>query len=176
MNRALQAALIQRQVADINQDADCRIIPHANRFQLHLDMKGLGDRRYHLVMDLDDYDVEPPRLCVVDANGSPAWTTDVMPPHPVGNTGIHPIENRMFLCVRGTRDFHSHPLHAHEPWDQLRNNLPLSRLVADLRAMIQTVPTHMVNLQLQVPLDWKRIVVQVQTPGGVAGEFVLDRQ
>jgi hypothetical protein len=177
MNRTLQAALIQEQIAAIHQDADCKVITQPNPLQLHLDIKGFGERRYHLVLDLEDYDVGPAWLYVLGPDGKPAWTTEVMPPHPMGNTGLHPTEKRMFLCVAGTRDFHTHPLHEHEPWDQLRNNMPLSRLVANIRSMLRNAPQVVLPpFQLQVPADWTRVVIQIHTAAGNTAEFTMVRQ
>lgn len=132
MNREQQRKLVRQQVAAVQQTDHLRILPHSNEFQLHLQVLAADGKQYHLMLDLDDYDVEPAKLYVLDELGNVTWDRTKLPPPPFLNGSKHPLAQRDFFCIAGTYDYHSHPLHEHERWDGLRNTTTLAGLVASI--------------------------------------------
>lgn len=163
MNRSQQRQLIQSQLAEIERTDDLRVIEHENEFQLHLDIAAHNGKRYHVMLDLEDYDVEPARLYVLDERGEITWDRSRLPPPPFLNGTKHPIEERDFFCIPGTYDYHSHPLHAHEPWDALRNSTPLASLASNLAKTLKKPPGQQIRLRIgnlpKVPLKKVDIVL-----------------
>lgn len=163
MNRSQQWELIRSQVAQIEQTDALRIIPHDNEGQLHLDVAAFNGRRYHLMLDLEDYDIEPPRLYVLDENGQVTWERAKLPPPPFLNLSMHPIDKRDFFCIPGTYDYHSHPLHQHEYWDALRNSTPLSALVRTLARTLKDPPKQEIKLRVKNlhKLPLKHVIIRL---------------
>jgi hypothetical protein len=82
-------------------------------------------RRLVLVVECSNWDGTPPEFDLRLPNGAP------LPEWPKGTTngGIargHPHYTRPFICRPGTREFHSHPVHADDPWDMHREGMTLS--------------------------------------------------
>lgn len=135
-----QRELIHSQVAQILESDDLKVIPQPNPLELHLNVAAVGGRRYHLKLDLENYDLEPPKLYVLDEQGNVTWDRKKLPPWPFLNGSRHPGANRDFFCIAGTYDYHSHPLHEHEPWDALRNTTPLAALASKLSKTLKEPP------------------------------------
>jgi hypothetical protein len=85
----------------------------------------LGDDRL-LVLDAAGYDTEPVGVAITTAAGHPVpgwrWPRALY-------RGQHPVLRRPFSCVRGTHDYHAHPAHDHDPWDDHRSRLRLADVV-----------------------------------------------
>lgn len=72
-----------------------------------------------LRMDFTEWDDLPPSITLHAADGTPQ--TSLMPnPTNVFNAGPHPSLRRPFICMAGSREFHSHTSHINEKWDQYR--------------------------------------------------------
>lgn len=82
-----------------------------------------------LALDGTSYDGEPFKVTVVDAARQPA-SQEAWP----GNLchGMHPVLNRLFVCVRGAYEYHCLPQHAGDTWDAHRSQLRLPRLLDHL--------------------------------------------
>jgi hypothetical protein len=68
----------------------------------------------------DDWNDQPPAISLLAADGSPlsqlmANGTGVF------HQGPHPQTNRPFVCMRGAREYHTHPSHIADPWESLRD-------------------------------------------------------
>ncbi|MGC1863981.1 MAG: putative metal-binding protein [Methylocystis sp.] len=66
-----------------------------------------------------DWDDMPPSVELLEVDGSHLRRT----PPSVGNIfhpGPHPSTGRPFVCMRGTREFHTHSSHLGERWDGYR--------------------------------------------------------
>lgn len=74
-----------------------------------------------LYCQLDDFDSQAPTAELLDENRMPLaaeeWPAD---PKGAGLVLGHPQWNRWWFCRKGFREFHSHPEHEDEPWDELR--------------------------------------------------------
>lgn len=69
----------------------------------------------------DDWNTQPPRMDLLDASGEfllelPNGTINVF------NRSKHPDTGRPFVCMRGSREYHTHPSHRSDMWEQLRSD------------------------------------------------------
>jgi hypothetical protein len=66
-----------------------------------------------------DWDELPPAVELLDAEGRHLATA---PPNVGGvfNPGGHPSTGRPFVCMRGAREYHTHPSHTTDRWDNYR--------------------------------------------------------
>jgi Predicted metal binding domain len=67
----------------------------------------------------DNWNELPPSIELLDQEGnllSPA------PRDPAGvfNPGPHPMTQKPFICMRGAREYHTHPSHLTDHWDSLK--------------------------------------------------------
>lgn len=74
-----------------------------------------------------DWDDLPPSVEVLDAAGqhlaqAPPGAGGIFHPSP------HPVTGRMFVCMRGTREYHTHFSHVGERWDGYRGQSGLDLL------------------------------------------------
>jgi hypothetical protein len=65
----------------------------------------------------DDWDDLPPSIELLNPDGTP-WSSAV--PGGVFHPGPHPDTHRPFICMRGSREFHTFPGHVNEKWEQYR--------------------------------------------------------
>jgi hypothetical protein len=112
-------------------------------------------------IDFANYDLWPPSVTFIDyVTGLPAYP-------PIGHAFLrgasgqaqdvlidpHPITGRPFLCVAGTREYHTHPQHDGHLWLARRNSGEgtLARL-CDLiwRGMVRSVIGMNVDFSLQI--------------------------
>lgn len=72
-----------------------------------------------LRFDFSDWDELPPSILLLDEDGVPLkslWSD----PTGVFNSSSHPNTNLPFVCMAGSREFHTHESHLNEHWDQFR--------------------------------------------------------
>ncbi len=80
-----------------------------------------------------DWDELPPSIEIMAASGKHL----LRPPLHVGNVfhpGPHPNTDRPFVCMRGAREYHTHPSHTADLWDNYRgqSGLDLGGIVQQL--------------------------------------------
>jgi len=68
-----------------------------------------------------DWNDLPPEISLHNADGTPL-TTPLSNPTGVFNGSQHPVANRQFICMRGSREYHTHPSHVGDPWESLRGS------------------------------------------------------
>jgi hypothetical protein len=90
-------------------------------------------RRLVLAVGCENWDGTPPTAELLLPDGSPLpegeWPQDYV------NRGIvigHPEYDRKFFCRPGFREYHSHPVHKDDPWDEHREGFSLSQLLLGL--------------------------------------------
>lgn len=102
---------------------------------------GLATLPFGVRLALDDYDILPPKVTFHDP-----WTWALLQhPHipfglvsPQGGPGTelivhgHPNGGHSFLCLRGTRDYHSHPQHTEDEWYDVRPDFSVFALVEEI--------------------------------------------
>lgn len=67
----------------------------------------------------DSWNESPPEISLHTADGAPL-TTALANPTGVFNGSPHPLTNRQFICMRGSREYHTHPSHIADSWESLR--------------------------------------------------------
>jgi hypothetical protein len=90
-------------------------------------------RRLVLAVGCENWDGTPPTAELWLPDGSPLpdgeWPQDYV------NRGIaigHPDYDRKFFCRPGFREYHTHPVHKDDPWDEHREGFSLSQLLLGL--------------------------------------------
>ena len=103
-----------------------------NDLKVRLWLPGLVDGTV-ILLDGAGYDAEPMSLSVVDTGGQPVaanqWPGALC-------HGEHPVLRRPFACLRGLREYHAHPSHVGDNWDNYRNTIRLVDLVAHIVAKV----------------------------------------
>jgi hypothetical protein len=92
------------------------IIINARSFPV-LDVTINHTRSLRLRMVADNWDDLPPSIELLNPDGS-SLSSPV--PGGVFNPSVHPNTGRPFVCMRGSREFHTYPTHRHEAWAQYR--------------------------------------------------------
>lgn len=78
-----------------------------------------GRTTLRLRLNCDNWNDSPPAITLLSRDGEPL-TTAPNDPTGVFNGSLHPLENRQFICMRGSREYHTHPSHVGDPWESLR--------------------------------------------------------
>ena len=69
----------------------------------------------------DDWDTQPPSLSLFDPVNGSELPWDRWPKQGWAAASPHPVTQKSFLCLPGLREFHIHPSHLGDSWDNLRN-------------------------------------------------------
>lgn len=80
-----------------------------------------GRTTLRLRFQCDNWNDLPPSVLLLTAEGSPL-TTLPQNHSSVFNPGPHPSTGRPFVCMRGAREYHTHPSHVGDPWESLKNS------------------------------------------------------
>lgn len=88
----------------------------------HLDVTIQGAKPLRIRLNYEDWPDRPPSAELLEATG------EVLncPPFTIFNMSAHPATGKPFICMRGFHEYHTHPSHVTEPWEQYRvdgNNL-----------------------------------------------------
>lgn len=70
--------------------------------------------------DWSNFDEQPPSVTFLNSAGEPLMS---LPSNPTGvfNPGPHKDTGRPFICMAGSKEFHTHESHLNEPWEQYRH-------------------------------------------------------
>jgi hypothetical protein len=90
---------------------------HSNTFPI-LDVTIEHSRPLRARMHADNWDELPPSIDLLNLDGSAMPSGSI--PGGVFNPGPHPNTNRPFVCMRGSREFHTHAGHQQERWEHYR--------------------------------------------------------
>lgn len=121
--------------------------------------------------DFCNYDLWPPSVAFIDlAEGSP-W----MPPMraiadtPDGPRDLlvngHPNTGQPFLCVPGTREYHSHPQHSGDDW-LLHRGTGAGRLASLCDLLWRTMANNIIGVQSFVQTIHEHVQVQIRVVQG----------
>jgi hypothetical protein len=118
VHEALARANFERDVAVLTDGSAARqrLIVHERTFPV-LDATVAHTKSLRLRMQADDWDDFPPSIALLKPDGSP-WTDTL--PGGVFSSGAHPSTGRPFICMRGAREYHTHPSHVNERWENFR--------------------------------------------------------
>ena len=90
-------------------------------------------RELVLSVGCENWDGTPPTAELLLPDGSPLQPGE-WPQDPI-NRGIvigHPDYERKFFCRPGFREYHTHPVHMNDPWDEHREGFSLPQLLLGL--------------------------------------------
>lgn len=78
-----------------------------------------GRTSIRVKMDFSDWDDQPPSITLHNSSGE---LLQSLAPNSTGvfNSSQHPVTGRPFICMAGSKEFHTHPSHSKESWDQIR--------------------------------------------------------
>jgi len=79
-----------------------------------------GRTAIRLRLNCVDWDEKPPSIELLNLDGTPLTA---LPPNltAVFNPGPHPQTSRPFICMRGSREYHIHPSHLTDLWENYRH-------------------------------------------------------
>lgn len=85
--------------------------------ELMFDHESRPPLRLRLVCD--NWNELPPSIELLDQEGN---FLSAAPRDPAGvfNPGPHPMTQKPFICMRGSREYHTHPSHLDDHWDRLK--------------------------------------------------------
>jgi hypothetical protein len=79
---------------------------------------GRTDFRVHL--NCENWNDVPPSIHLENADGTPL--KKLLPnPTSIFNAGPHHLTNLPFVCMRGAREYHTHPSHVTDLWEPIKN-------------------------------------------------------
>ena len=80
-----------------------------------------GRKTLRLRLTLDDWNDLPPSILLLDSDGVPL-SRGPSDPKGVFNNSSHPTTGRPFICMRGSREYHTHSSHTSDHWGPLRTH------------------------------------------------------
>ncbi|HEV3272889.1 MAG TPA: putative metal-binding protein [Candidatus Methylacidiphilales bacterium] len=91
-----------------------------------LDVTANHTQSVRLRLTCDNWNELPPSIDILNPDGTP-WSKS-LPSGNIFNAGLHPATNCPFICMRGSREYHTHPGHLNDAWDNYRNQAGMSLL------------------------------------------------
>jgi len=77
--------------------------------------------RLRMRLVCNDWNERPPSVVFIDAQGQ-ALSSIERDPSGVFNNSAHPSTGKPFICMKGVREYHTHPSHTGDAWETVRNN------------------------------------------------------
>ena len=118
MHEALARANFERDAAALTDQTAAlqRLVVHQRAFPF-VDVTIIHSKGIRVCLKADDWDDLPPSIAILNPDGSP-WTTAL--PGGVFNGGPHSLSGRPFICMRGSREYHTHSGHVNDVWQNYR--------------------------------------------------------
>lgn len=118
MHEALARANFERDVAALGDVSAARlkVIVYERSYPI-LDVTIEHSKPLRLRFQGDGFDEMPPAITILKPDGTP-WTDPL--PGGVFNGGPHSVKNGPFICMRGSREYHTHDSHMNDNWDNYR--------------------------------------------------------
>ena len=79
-----------------------------------------GRTGLRLWLNFDDWNDQPPSILLLSMVGEPLATVP-RDPGGVFNSSAHPATRRPFICMAGSREYHTHPSHVNDSWDNYKS-------------------------------------------------------
>lgn len=84
---------------------------------------------------------EPASVELCDGDGSFLSKVPQIPGSSLFNNGPHPATGRPFICMIGTREYHTHPSHINDDWENFKTKSTLAGLLTQLwNAWLKATP------------------------------------
>jgi len=77
--------------------------------------------RLRLRFTCDDWNDRPPSIEFLNWEGQPLPSME-RDPAGVFNNSPHPATGKPFVCMKGAREYHTHPSHTSDAWEAIKNN------------------------------------------------------
>ena len=128
MHRIAAKALFDSQLAAVSGSlaATRRWTIHKIEFPiLDCEFRHANKPSLRVRFECDDWNTIPPSIELLTADGKaltalPGRSTGVF------NNSAHPISGKPFICMRGSREYHTHNSHLNDPWEPLRDQSNMS--------------------------------------------------
>lgn len=118
-HETVSRALFEQDVAHITAVVAQRLklVIHSKQWPV-LDVTIEHTQPLRLKFICDDWDDTPPSLALLNVDGTPF--SGALPGGSIFNSSAHPSTGRTFICMRGVREYHTHPSHVNEGWGNYR--------------------------------------------------------
>jgi len=120
-HEAIARPLFEADVAALTDPAAERLqlVVHTKQWPV-LDVTVAHSKPLRLRFTCDSWNTLAPSIQLQAIDGTPLRA---LPPGMSGifNPGPHPTTGLPFVCMRGSREYHNHPGHQNDRWDQYRN-------------------------------------------------------
>ena len=80
-----------------------------------------GRTTLRVQMHCEEWNDLPPSISLHAADGT-FLTTPLVSPSNIFHAGPHHMTNRMFICMRGAREYHTHPSHLADLWEGVKGS------------------------------------------------------
>lgn len=124
MHPAAVRALFEEDVATLTPALALRRqwVLHSLDFPLiDCSFEASGRTTLRVQMHCEEWNDLPPSISLHAADGT-FLTAPLTNPTGVFNPGPHPTTNRMFICMRGAREYHNHPSHLADLWESVKGS------------------------------------------------------
>ncbi len=117
-NEAIARPLFEKDVDAITDSLAERLqlAVHAKQWPV-LDVTIEHTKPLRLRFTCDSWNDVPPSIQIQNSDGTPQRSL----PGGVFHAGPHPATGLPFVCMRGSREYHNHPSHLNDTWEQYRN-------------------------------------------------------
>lgn len=122
MHPAAAKALFQEEATGLSPSLAQRRqwILHAVEFPLiDCSFTASGRTTLRVKLSCEEWHDRPPSISLYAADGTLLTS---LPPNPTGvfHAGPHPTTNRPFICMRGSWEYHTHPSHLADLWENVK--------------------------------------------------------
>lgn len=121
MNELASKALFAAEVANLPRLATIRgwTVHQAEFPVFDIGFSDEGRRPVRLRVLAHDWNEQPPSVELLTPDGTRLKTGEA-PVHPVFHQGPHPSTGHPFVCMAGTKEYHTHPSHLNDSWENYR--------------------------------------------------------
>lgn len=144
MREAHRVELVRRQAAQLSAEPGgargVRLVDH--RRVVFEATEAMSEKTYAFALELDDFDVMPPELLVIDPQTGESRLERADWPNAPRFTfrEPHPTLRRLWHCMPGLKEYHIHLSHRTDSWDNHRYTHTIPRIVENVVDALQALP------------------------------------
>jgi len=98
---------------------------------IDIGFKAADQVRMRIRMVCGQYNDEPPSIELLSPEGEFLQSVQ-QDPAGIFNSSVHPSTGRPFICMRGSREYHTHPSHTTDRWEVIRENYTLGYVLTQI--------------------------------------------
>jgi hypothetical protein len=124
MHEAASRALFDEEVAKLGPEllnARGWIVLKREYPTLEIEFSADDGARLRMRLACNDWNERPPSVVFIDAQGQ-ALSSIQRDSAGVFNNSAHPSTGKPFICMKGVREYHTHPSHTGDAWETVRNS------------------------------------------------------